>query len=221
MFFTGWLSLILSVYTAFTLTEGNVLWNFSGNSFGKLTSRRVKRQLVKTLVSSLLKHAAFPPSHWPVWQPDSRTKTKEWAKMCLLLKYHLLTTFNAKKRTVDQPDVWSGDVNRHSEGGQGRRGHKNKTLLCWTLLWKTTVKRLFGIVFVLQKNKIWMRCCNTYSNIISNEENEFDFAVWSDFETNLVKMAQSNFLTAAAMLLPKSTVCDSCWVKWNTWRVIK
>lgn len=216
MFFTGWLSLILSVYTAFTLTEGNVLWNFSGNSFGKLTSRRVKRQLVKTLVSSLLKHAAFPPSHWPVWQPDSRTKTKEWAKMCLLLKYHLLTTFNAKKRTVDQPDVWSGDVNRHSEGGQGRRGHKNKTLL-----WKTTVKRLFGIVFVLQKNKIWMRCCNTYSNIISNEENEFDFTVRSDFETNLVKMAQSNVLTAAAMLLPKSTACDSCWVKWNTWRVIK
>lgn len=53
--------------------------------------------------------------------------------MCLLLKYHLLTTFNAKKRTVDQPDVWSGDVNRHSEGGQGRRGHENKTLLCWTL----------------------------------------------------------------------------------------
>lgn len=62
--------------------------------------------------------------------------------MCLLLKYHLLTTFNAKKRTVDQPDVWSGDVNRHSEGGQGRRGHKNKTLLdstvknyCKKIIW--------------------------------------------------------------------------------------
>lgn len=75
------------------------------------------------------------------------------------------------------------DVNRHSEGRQGRRGHKNKTLLCWTLLWKTTVKRLFGIVFLfLQKNKIWT--CNILDVIILTVM--YDFTVWSHFETNLL-----------------------------------
>lgn len=77
--------------------------------------------------------------------------------MCLLLKYHLLTTFNAKKRTVDRPDVWSGV--RCKQTFRGRTGEtrpqkQNTTVLDSTV--KNYCKKIIWYCFFLFAEKLNM-----------------------------------------------------------------